>query len=131
MEELPLILSLSLVLFGGILLFSSIKIAKAGQRLAIFRFGRFIGLKGPGVIFRIPEMDEYIKISVGDQGVLVAEDEVRMKEKGIPSEIEGSASVGHLVYVKNFRENRIVVDAHFDQTRFVKCEKCGHVNVIR
>ena len=129
MGELSRFLPL-LVILGGMFFFSSIKIVKARCRLAIFRLGRFVGLKGPGVIFRLPAIDECIKISVGDQGVLVAEDEVRMKEKGIPSEIEGSASVGHLVYVKNYRENRIVVDAHFDQTRFFKCEKCGHVNWI-
>jgi len=130
MGELPQFLALYLLILGGVFFFGSIKMVQARRRLAIYRLGRFVGLKGPGVVFRLPVIDQCVKISLGDQGVLVAEDEVRMKEKGIPSEIEGSASVGQLVYVKNFRENRIVVDAHFYQTRFFKCEKCGHVNWI-
>ena len=108
----------------------SIKIVRAFRRYAVFRLGRFTSLKGPGVAFTLPFVDQCVKISMGDQGILVAGDEVRMKEKGIPSEIEGSASIGQIVYVKDFRKNRIVVDAHIDQTRFVKCEKCGHMNVI-
>src|SRR6059036_3984409 len=51
------------VLFIGILLLtSSIKVLREYERGVIFRLGRSIGMKGPGLIFLFPIVDKMVKI---------------------------------------------------------------------
>jgi len=47
-----------------ILIFSSIKILSEYERGVIFRLGRSIGQKGPGLIFVIPMIDRMVKVSL-------------------------------------------------------------------
>ncbi len=53
-----------LVLFVVFLLFSAIKVVKEYERAVIFRLGRLIGAKGPGIIFLIPMLDKMIRVSL-------------------------------------------------------------------
>ena len=46
------------------LLASMIKILREYERGVIFRLGRLIGIKGPGIIFLIPLIDRMVKISL-------------------------------------------------------------------
>ncbi len=52
------------VVFVVILLASAIKILKEYERGVIFRLGRSIGYKGPGLIFLIPIVDRMVKVSL-------------------------------------------------------------------
>jgi regulator of protease activity HflC (stomatin/prohibitin superfamily) len=45
-------------LFVGLVLFFGIKIAKQWEKAVVLRFGRFIGLKGPGIFFIFPILEE-------------------------------------------------------------------------
>ena len=57
----------SLVLVTGmILLSSSIKIVPEHQRLDVYRLGRYIGEKGPGVVLIIPIIDRGILKDLGE-----------------------------------------------------------------
>lgn len=56
-EGLELIIIIALVLIG--ILASSIKIVKEYERAVIFRLGRLIGAKGPGLFIRIPGVDTF------------------------------------------------------------------------
>ncbi len=47
-----------------ILLFSSIKVVQEYERGVIFRLGRFIGAKGPGLFFIIPVFDKMVKVDL-------------------------------------------------------------------
>ena len=53
-----------IVVFVVILLASAIKILKEYERGVIFRLGRSIGYKGPGIIFLIPLVDRMVKVSL-------------------------------------------------------------------
>lgn len=53
-----------LIVFGAIILFSMIKILDEYERGVIFRLGRMIGVKGPGLIILIPFIDKLIKVSL-------------------------------------------------------------------
>lgn len=55
------IVLLILVLF---LLFSTIKVAAEYERAVVFRLGRLIGVKGPGLFLLIPFIDKMVKISL-------------------------------------------------------------------
>jgi regulator of protease activity HflC (stomatin/prohibitin superfamily) len=55
---------LFLIIFLFILAASAIKILREYERGVIFRLGRLIGAKGPGIFFIIPGVDKIIRISL-------------------------------------------------------------------
>jgi len=55
------------VLFLLILLASAIKILPEYQRIVVFRLGRLLGVKGPGLVFVIPIIDQVIKIDLRER----------------------------------------------------------------
>jgi regulator of protease activity HflC (stomatin/prohibitin superfamily) len=58
------IIAFIVLLFLVILLSSSIKIMSEFQRIVIFRLGRLQGIKGPGLVFIIPIIDNIIKMDL-------------------------------------------------------------------
>ncbi|MEK6569913.1 MAG: SPFH domain-containing protein, partial [Bacteroidota bacterium] len=61
--EFPVIFSI-LVIFAIIILANAIRILREYERGVIFRLGRLIGSKGPGLIFLIPIVDRMVKVSL-------------------------------------------------------------------
>jgi regulator of protease activity HflC (stomatin/prohibitin superfamily) len=55
------------LLFVAIVLSMAIKIVREYQRLVIFRLGRSIGEKGPGIVFLIPFVDRPIWVDLREQ----------------------------------------------------------------
>ncbi len=55
---------LVIVIFLILLLSSAIKIMAEYQRIVIFRLGRLQGIKGPGLVFIIPIIDNIIKLDL-------------------------------------------------------------------
>lgn len=53
-----------IVFFGLILLFNMIKVLKEYERGVIFRLGRLIGAKGPGLIILIPIIDKMVRVDL-------------------------------------------------------------------
>jgi len=53
---------LALIVLGFLLLTSAIKVLREYERGVIFRLGRVIGAKGPGLIFLIPIIDKMVKV---------------------------------------------------------------------
>ncbi len=53
-----------LVFFGLVLLFNMIKVLREYERGVIFRLGRLIGLKGPGLIILIPIVDKIVRVDL-------------------------------------------------------------------
>lgn len=64
-------LALCLVGFVVVVLFlfvaSAIRIVAEYQRLVVFRLGRCVGAKGPGIIFLIPVVDRAVKVDLREQ----------------------------------------------------------------
>ena len=52
------------IIFLVIVASASIKILREYERGVIFRLGRLIGAKGPGLIFIIPGVDKMLRISL-------------------------------------------------------------------
>jgi regulator of protease activity HflC (stomatin/prohibitin superfamily) len=63
MQEYPVYLII-IVIFVIFVLSSAIKILREYERGVIFRLGRLIQTKGPGIIFLIPIVDRMIKVSL-------------------------------------------------------------------
>ncbi len=55
---------ISIIVFIILLLSSAIRILKEYERGVIFRLGRLVDSKGPGIIFLIPLVDRMVKISL-------------------------------------------------------------------
>lgn len=53
-----------LILFGLIILANAIRILREYERGVVFRLGRLIGVKGPGLILLIPIVDKMVKVSL-------------------------------------------------------------------
>ncbi len=57
----------AVILFALVLISSAIRIVPEYQRLVVFRLGRSIGAKGPGVVFLIPVIDRAVKVDLREQ----------------------------------------------------------------
>lgn len=53
-----------IIIFLVIIIAAAIKIMAEYQRIVVFRLGRLIGIKGPGLVFIIPIIDTYIKLDL-------------------------------------------------------------------
>src|SRR4030043_1598040 len=53
-----------LIVFVVIVAASAIKILREYERGVIFRLGRLVGAKGPGIIFLIPIVDKMVRVSL-------------------------------------------------------------------
>jgi regulator of protease activity HflC (stomatin/prohibitin superfamily) len=56
-----------LLLVGFIFVANAIRIVPEYQRLVVFRLGRSIGEKGPGIIFLIPVVDRAVRVDLREQ----------------------------------------------------------------
>jgi regulator of protease activity HflC (stomatin/prohibitin superfamily) len=54
----------ALVLFGLIILVNTLKVLREFERGVIFRLGRLIGAKGPGLIILIPIIDKMVRVDL-------------------------------------------------------------------
>lgn len=48
----------------GFVIFSSLKVLQEYERGVVFRFGRLIGAKGPGIILLLPGIDRLVRVSL-------------------------------------------------------------------
>jgi regulator of protease activity HflC (stomatin/prohibitin superfamily) len=76
------VLSAGVVLAGIVVLFlaTSIKIVQEYERGVIFRLGRCVGAKGPGVFFVVPVIDKITKINLQIIAAPVASQQVITKD---------------------------------------------------
>jgi len=69
-----------IVIFLVLLLASAIKIMAEYQRIVIFRLGRLLGIKGPGLVFVIPIIDSVIKLDLRTRVIDVPKQRVITKD---------------------------------------------------
>ncbi|HEX9091777.1 MAG TPA: SPFH domain-containing protein, partial [Anaerolineales bacterium] len=67
--ELTIVLCLAggAVVLAIILLASAIRVVPEYVRLVVFRLGRCIGAKGPGIVFLIPIVDRGVSVDLREQ----------------------------------------------------------------
>ncbi|MDP2942688.1 MAG: SPFH domain-containing protein, partial [Candidatus Omnitrophota bacterium] len=61
---MALLIIFFLVIVGIIILTNSIRIVREYKRLVVFRLGRSVGQKGPGIVFLIPILDQAISVDL-------------------------------------------------------------------
>ena len=53
-----------LVVFGAVLLFTSINVLPEYQRAVVLTLGRYTGTKGPGVVLLIPVLQRMVRVDL-------------------------------------------------------------------
>ena len=94
---------LFVIIFLVIIAASAIKILREYERGVIFRLGRLIGSKGPGVIFIIPGVDKLLRISLRTVALEIPPQEVITRDNI-------SIKVNAVVYFRVIDPNKAVVE---------------------
>jgi len=92
-----------LIIFLIILAFAAIKILREYERGVIFRMGRLIGAKGPGIIFIIPGVDKLLRISLRTVTLEIPPQDVITRDNI-------SLKVNAVVYFRVVDPNKAVVE---------------------
>jgi regulator of protease activity HflC (stomatin/prohibitin superfamily) len=92
-----------LIVFLIIIAAASIKILREYERGVIFRLGRLIGAKGPGIIFIIPGVDKLLRISLRTVALEIPPQEVITRDNI-------SIKVNAVVYFRVIDPNKAVVE---------------------
>jgi len=92
-----------LIIFILIVAASAIKILREYERGVIFRLGRLIGAKGPGIIFIIPGVDKLLRISLRTVTMDIPPQDVITRDNV-------SIKVNAVVYFRVVDPNRAVVE---------------------
>src|SRR5689334_4846305 len=53
-----------LLIFGFVILANAIRVVREYERLVVFRLGRLVGVRGPGLVLLIPILDRSIKVGL-------------------------------------------------------------------
>jgi regulator of protease activity HflC (stomatin/prohibitin superfamily) len=91
------------LLFVIIIVSNAIRILREYERGVVFRLGRLIGAKGPGIIFLIPLIDRMVKVSLRTVVLDVPTQDVITKDNV-------SIKVNAVVYFRVMHPERAIVD---------------------
>ncbi len=92
-----------IVFFGLFILSNSIRILREYERGVVFRLGRLIDAKGPGLIFLIPMVDRMVKVSLRTIVMDVPPQDIITKDNV-------SLKVNAVVYFRVVQAEKVVVE---------------------
>jgi regulator of protease activity HflC (stomatin/prohibitin superfamily) len=92
-----------LVVFGVIIIANAIRILREYERGVIFRLGRLVGVKGPGIIFLIPLVDKMVKVSLRTVVMDVPPQDVITKDNV-------SVKVSAVIYFRVLQPDKAIVE---------------------
>jgi regulator of protease activity HflC (stomatin/prohibitin superfamily) len=92
-----------LIVFGLILLASSVRILREYERGVIFRLGRLIAQKGPGLILLIPILDRMVRVDLRTVTLTIPPQEVITRDN-VP------ARVNAVAYFRVIDPNKAIVE---------------------
>lgn len=95
--------SLVVLLFILFVLFSAIKVLNEYERAVVFRLGRYIASKGPGLIILIPFIDKMVKVSLRTVTLDVPPQDVITKDNV-------SIKVSAVVYFRVIDAGRAIIE---------------------
>ncbi|GAB6282978.1 MAG: slipin family protein [Ignavibacterium sp.] len=102
MGDLSVILIIA-ILFLIIILSAAIKILREYERAVVFRLGRLIGAKGPGIIILIPFVDRMVRVSLRTVVMDIPEQDIITKDNV-------SLKVNAVVYFRVIQPTKAIVE---------------------
>jgi len=101
--EMPQMYIGIIVVFVILILASAIRILREYERAVVFRLGRLINTKGPGIIFLIPVVDKMVRVSLRTVVMDVPEQDVITKDNV-------SLKVNAVVYFRVIQAEKAIVE---------------------
>ena len=101
--EMPQMYIGIIVVFVILILASAIRILREYERAVVFRLGRLITTKGPGIIFLIPVVDKMVRVSLRTVVMDVPEQDVITKDNV-------SLKVNAVVYFRVIQAEKAIVE---------------------
>ena len=97
-------IGIAVALFVGLMLLSSmIKVLREYERAVIFRLGRLVGTKGPGLILLIPIVDRMVKVSLRTVAMDVPPQDVITRDNV-------SVSVNAVIYFRVMNPDKAITE---------------------
>ena len=119
-----------LIIVGIIVLYlaMSFRIASDNERFAVYVLGRFAGLKGPGLVLKMPGSSaKFARITLGTEGEIQSNELASLAGNAVPYTSSAPVRAGSKIRVAGFEKAAVQVDSI---QQFVVCEKCGHKNAV-
>lgn len=91
------------IVFGLMILFSALRILREYERAVVFRLGRLIGVKGPGIVLLVPLVDRMVRVSLRVVAMDVAPQDVITKDNV-------SVKVNAVVYFRVMSADKAIVE---------------------
>lgn len=91
------------IIFFVLIISSSLKILKEYERAVIFRLGRLIGVKGPGLIILVPVIDKMVRVSMRTIVMDIVPQDVITKDNV-------SIKVNAVLYFRVMEADKAIVD---------------------
>jgi regulator of protease activity HflC (stomatin/prohibitin superfamily) len=95
--------TVTLVVLGILLFSSAVKVLREYERAVVFRLGRAIGTKGPGLIFLIPIIDKMVRIPLRTVAMDVPPQDVITRDNV-------TVKVNAVIYFRVLDANRAVLE---------------------
>ena len=98
-----------LVLFFVIIL-GGIRIAHDNERFVVSAIGRYIGIKGPGLLYKWPNPSiDWVRVSLNDSGQYLGDGLATVNEAVFPVDFSESLNTGDAVRISSFASNNIAI----------------------
>ncbi|HWU39513.1 MAG TPA: hypothetical protein VN203_17835 [Candidatus Acidoferrum sp.] len=89
----------------------AVRVVPEHHRFAVFVGGRFTGLRGPGILVRMPvPAVKWLRLRIGDRVDVVSKNLAKVGDFHFPVIVE-SGDAGTVMRIKVFRESSIVIGA--------------------
>jgi regulator of protease activity HflC (stomatin/prohibitin superfamily) len=103
MEQISYTFSIAGIIFLLIIMSSAIRILREYERAVIFRLGRLIKVKGPGLILLIPVIDRMVRVSLRTVVMDVPSQDVITKDNV-------SIKVNAVVYFRVMQPEKVIIE---------------------
>lgn len=80
----------------------AVKIVPENQRIVLYRLGRFLGVKGPGLILTLPLLNKLVRVTLGAAGVMTREETMSIRGRELPVHILDQSVAGQTVSIEGF-----------------------------
>ena len=101
---------LAIVLVLAVIVVAVVRIVPERSRYAIFKEGRFIELKGPGLLVKLPgRPDQWVCLSVDDKANMIDVHLAAINGVNVPIESEKGKASGSGMRITGFRDNKVLI----------------------
>lgn len=101
---------LTIVFVLAVIVVAVVRIVPDRSRYAIFREGRFIELKGPGILVKLPgRSDKMVRLSVDDKANMIELHLAAINGVNVPIESEEGTTSDTEMRVSGFRGNKVLI----------------------